>query len=303
MTDDETILRTEHLTKRFGSALAVDDLSLGVRRGQVFGFLGPNGAGKTTTIGMMLGLIKPTAGKVQLFGLDATQDLSSILPRVGVVAENPAFYLYLSGWDNLCLLSRVGGGVDVGGMERVVEMVGLASRSKDKYQTYSTGMRQRLSVACALLHDPEFIILDEPTKGLDPAGMKDTRDLIVRLGEEGKTIFLSSHLLYEVEQVCDYIAIIKQGRMLAQGRASELLQRGTTLQLRVTDPDRAMEVLRGVSWLSSLSRDGELLLMTAPAGRFAEISAILARNDIFLSEMKTRESTLESFFLEVTAEE
>ena len=252
---------------------------------------------------MMLGLIKPTAGRVQLFGLDTREYLTAILPRVGVVTENPAFYSYLSGWDNLCLLSRVTGGIESSKIERVLELVGLTSRAKDKYQAYSAGMKQRLSIACALLNDPEFMILDEPTNGLDPAGMKEIRDLITRLGEEGKTIFLSSHLLYEVEQVCDYVAIIKQGRMLAQGRVGELLQRGAMLQLRVTEPDRAMEILREVSWISSLSRDGELLLMEAPAERFAEISAILAGNSIFISEMKTRESTLEGFFLEVTEAE
>ena len=179
----------------------------------------------------------------------------------------------------------------------------LASRAKDKYQTYSLGMKQRVGIACALLHDPEFLILDEPTSGLDPAGMKENRELITRLGQEGKTIFLSSHLLHEVEQVCDHMAIIKQGKIIAQGGVTELLRRGAMLQLQVSDPNRDMAILQEASWVSSVTMEGDLLLVEAPSEQTTEISTFLAKNDISISEMKTRESTLESFFLEVTAEE
>lgn len=301
--DGEILIQTEHLTKRFGKLVAVDELNLEIHRGEVFGFLGPNAAGKTTTIGMMVGLIKPTGGRVKIFGLDIKNNLPNILPRVGVVMDYPAFYPYLSGRDNLRLLSRVTGGIDDDRIEQVLEIVELASRAKDKYQTYSHGMKQRVGIACALLHDPEFLILDEPASGLDPAGMKQIRELITRLGQEGKTIFLSSHLLHEVEQVCDHMAIIKQGKIIAQGVVTELLRRGAMLQLQVTDPNRAMAILQETSWVSSVTREGDLLLVEAPSEHTTEISPLLAKNNISVSEMKTRESTLESFFLEVTAEE
>lgn len=300
--DSGVVVRTEHLTKRFGHLVAVEDLNLEIHQGEVFGFLGPNGAGKTTTIGMMLGLIEPTAGKVEVFGLDVRNNLASILPRVGVLMENPSFYPYLSAWDNLHLFARVTGGVGDDRIQQVLELVELSGRARDKFKTYSLGMKQRLGIACALLHDPEFIILDEPTTGLDPAGMKEVRDLIIGLGQEGKTIFLSSHRLHEVEQVCGQVAIIKQGRMIAQGMMKDLLKRGGMLQLRVTEPDRAMAVLREQSWISPLTREGDLLLLGVSVERAAEVSALLAKNGIFVSEMKTRENTLESFFLEVTEE-
>jgi len=300
--DSEVIVRTEHLTKRFGHLVAVEDLNLEIHQGEVFGFLGPNGAGKTTTIGMMLGLIEPTAGRVEVFGLDVRNNLASILPRVGVLMEKPSFYPYLSGRDNLHLFARVSGGVSRDRIEQVLELVELSGRARDKFKIYSQGMKQRLGIACALLHDPEFIILDEPTTGLDPAGLKEIRDLIIKLGREGKTIFLSSHRLHEVEQVCGQVAIIKQGRMIAQGMMKDLLKRGGMLQLRVTEPDRAMAVLREQSWISPLTREGDLLLLGISAERAAEVSALLAENGIFVSEMKTREDTLESFFLEVTEE-
>jgi ABC-2 type transport system ATP-binding protein len=200
-------------------------------------------------------------------------------------------------------LARVTGGINNDRVEQVLKIVELTSRAKDKFQTYSLGMKQRVGIAGALLNDPEFLILDEPTSGLDPAGMKEIRELITRMGQEGKTIFLSSHLLHEVEQVCDHVAIIKQGKLIAQGGVTELLRRGAMLELRVTNPDKAMAILQEQSWVSSVIREGDLLLVEAPSEQTAEISALLAKNDIFVSEMKPRESTLESFFLEVTAEE
>lgn len=301
--NSDVVVQTEHLTKSFGHLVAVEDLNLEIHQGQVFGFLGPNGSGKTTTIGMMLGLIEPTAGRVVIFGLDIRNNLASILRRVGVVMENPGFYPYLSGWDNLHLFARLTSGVTNRRIEQVLELVELSSRAKDKFKTYSQGMKQRLAIACALLHDPEFIILDEPTNGLDPAGMKEIRELIIRLGQERKTIFLSSHLLHEVEQVCEHVVIIKQGKMIAQGRVKDLIKRGEMLHLKVTEPDRAMAVLREQSWISSLAREGDLLLLGVPAERATEVSAILAKNGVFVSEMKAREDTLESFFLEMTEED
>jgi ABC-2 type transport system ATP-binding protein len=297
---NELIVRTERLTKKFGDLIAVNDLNLEIHRGEIFGFLGPNGSGKTTTIGMLLGLIRPSSGRVEIFGQDISRNPDAILPRIGVVMEKPGLYPYLSGRDNLSVLARITGGVNHQRIEEVLGLVGLASRAKDKFQIYSQGMRQRLSLAAALLNDPEFIILDEPTNGLDPAGMKEVRELIKSLGKEGKTIFLSSHLLHEVELVCDHLAVIKQGKVMAQGEASQLLRRGGALELKVTDIEKAVAILKSVEWISSVTRENDTILLGVPPERTAEISALLARNDVFVSEMKTKESTLEQFFLEVT---
>jgi len=216
------VLKTEHLTKRFKKIVAVSDLNLQIEEGEVFGFLGPNGSGKSTTIGMVLGLIAPTRGRIELFGRDIKDDLSSVWPRVGVAMENPPFYPYLSGWDNLKIFSQILGDNAGSRMEEVLDTVKLSSRARDKFGTYSQGMKQRLALAHALLSDPRFLILDEPTNGLDPVGMREMRELILKLKEEGKTIFLSSHLLSEVEQVCDHIGIIKEGRLVVQGRVDDL---------------------------------------------------------------------------------
>jgi ABC-2 type transport system ATP-binding protein len=297
---DDLIVRTEGLTKRFGNLVAVNDLNLEIHRGQIFGFLGPNGSGKTTTIGMLLGLIRPSAGRVEIFGRDISENPDAILPRIGVVMERPGLYPYLSGRDNLSVLARITGGVDHGRIEEVLDLVGLASRAKDKFQIYSQGMKQRLSIAAALLNDPEFIILDEPTNGLDPAGLKEVRELIKSLGKQGKTIFLSSHLLHEVEQVCDHLAVVKQGKVMAQGEASQLLRRGGVLELKVTDIEKAVAILKSTEWISSVMREDDTIQVDVPLERTSEISALLARNNVFISEMKAKENTLEKFFLEVT---
>ena len=219
-----TVLRIEHLSKKFGKIVAVSDLNLQVEEGEVFGFLGPNGSGKTTTVGVILGLITPDEGRIELFGKDVRSDLSSIWPRVGIVLENPPFYPYLSGWDNLHIFSRILGDRAGSRTEQVLDTVKLSSRAKDKFGTYSQGMKQRLAIAYALLSDPRFIILDEPTNGLDPVGMREMRELILKLREEGKTIFLSTHLLHEVEQVSSSIGIIHQGKLVICGKTAELIQ-------------------------------------------------------------------------------
>jgi ABC-2 type transport system ATP-binding protein len=250
---DEVVVKTKNLTKRFGNLVAVNELNLEVHRGEIFGFLGPNGSGKTTTIGMLIGLIKPSAGRIELFGQDITERLTTILPRIGVVLEKPGLYPYLSGKDNLSLLARISGAVNHERIEDVLELVGLTSRATDKFQNYSMGMKQRLAIAAALLSDPELIVLDEPANGLDPSGMKEVRELIKSLGNQGKTIFLNSHLLHEVEQVCDHLAIVKQGKIIAQGETSHLLRRGGALQLKVTDTEKAISILRSNFSLMALT--------------------------------------------------
>jgi len=294
------IVKTENLTKRFGNLVAVNELNLEVHRGEIFGFLGPNGSGKTTTIEMLIGLIRPSAGRIELFGQDITERLTAILPRIGAVLEKPSLYPYLSGRDNLLLLARISGAVNHKRIEDVLELVGLTSRANDKFQNYSMGMKQRLAISAALLSDPELIILDEPTNGLDPSGMKEVRGLIKSLGNQGKTIFLNSHLLHEVEQICDHLAIVKQGKIIAQGETSRLLRRGGALQLKVTDTDKAVAILKSAEWISSVTREDNSIQVNVPLERAVDISALLAKNNIFLSEMKAVESTLETFFLEVT---
>ena len=302
-TNSDVVVRTEHLTKHYGKLVAVDDLNLEVHRGQVFGFLGPNGAGKSTTMSMILGLIAPTSGNIEIFGLSVKSNLADILGKIGAVTESPGFYPYLSGWDNLRVFARISRDVTDNRIKDVLNLVDLADRAQDKFSGYSQGMKQRLAIACALLHDPEFIIFDEPTSGLDPAGMKEVRELLIRLGQEGKTIFLNSHLLHEVEQVCNRVAIIKKGKVIASGAPNDLIKHGDTLQIRVADTDKAVAILNEEDWVSSITRDGDLLILKAPTERATDISALLAKNGVFISEMKAREDSLESFFLELTEEE
>jgi ABC-2 type transport system ATP-binding protein len=302
-TNSDVVVRTEHLTKHYGKLVAVDDLNLEVHRGEVFGFLGPNGAGKSTTMCMILGLIAPTSGNIEIFGVNVKSNLADILGKIGAVMESPGFYPYLSGWDNLKVFASISRNVTDNRIKEVLKLIDLADRAQDKFGGYSQGMKQRLAIACALLHDPEFIIFDEPTSGLDPAGMKEIRELLIRLGQEGKTIFLNSHLLHEVEQVCNHVAIIKKGKVIALGAPNDLIKHGDTLQIRVTDIDKAVAILNEEDWVSSITRESDLLILKAPTERATDISALLAKNSVFISEMKAREDSLESFFLELTEEE
>jgi ABC-2 type transport system ATP-binding protein len=283
--------------------VAVDDLCLEVYRGEAFGFLGPNGAGKSTTMGMMLGLIAPTSGTIELFGRDIRHDLPGLLKRIGAVTESTGFYPYLTGAENLRYIARITGGIPETRIQEVLELVDLAGRGKDNFSNYSLGMKQRLAIASALLTDPEFIVLDEPTNGLDPAGMKEIRELIISLGEQGKTIFINSHLLHEVEQVCQRVAIIKRGRMVTQGLVKELMTRGGSLQIKANDPERTAAVLEKQDWISSVTRNGDSFVVAADSSRAADITAVLARENIYITEMKNRVDTLEEFFLEMTEAE
>src|SRR6266705_2675152 len=235
------IISTSRLTKAFGRLVAVNDLHLQVMRGDVFGFLGPNGSGKTTTIRMLLGLIRPTAGRAVIFGMDTAQQMPSILPRIGAIVETPVFYPYLSAIDNLRVIGAASGMVSGKANQRrideVLELVELHVQAKMAYRKYSLGMKQRLGIAAALLTDPELVLLDEPTNGLDPAGMFEIRQLIQRLSELGKTIFLSSHMLHEVQQVCNRVAILQKGNLVKQGNVHDLLQRGEQIIVRMNLPE------------------------------------------------------------------
>ncbi len=300
--NSDTVLRTAGLTKRYGRLLALVNLELEVRRGEVYGFLGPNGAGKTTTIALILGLLAPNAGHVELFGLDTRTHLSEALRRTGAILEGPSFYPHLSGRDNLRVWGGLSGGVDGKRVDELLELVGLRDRGRDKVRAYSLGMKQRLGLAAALLGDPELLVLDEPTNGLDPAGMREVRELIRDLGQRGKTVFVSSHLLGEVEQMCDHVGIVKEGRLLTQGAVSALLRRGEALEMRVTDAERAVRVLEGLAWVNGVRCQGDRLVVEAPRERAAELSRALADQQVYLAELRPRDSSLEEFFLEVIGE-
>jgi len=296
----DVILRTIGLTKRFGALTAVKDLNLELRRGEVFGFLGPNGAGKSTTVGMILGLVAPTAGSIELFGQKIDGNRWPALRRIGAVIEEPAFYPYLSGWDNLEALARAIGGIPRKKIPEVLERVNLLDRARDRYSHYSLGMKQRLGIASTLLRDPELIILDEPTSGLDPAGTKEVRDLIPRLAHESRAVFLCSHLLHEVELVCDRVAIIKQGVMLVSSPVQELLTQGQALQIKVDDPAQAISILKALPWIKSVRSEDGYLIVDAPKESAARVNRTLAEKGIYASELLSRNASLESVFLQLT---
>jgi ABC-2 type transport system ATP-binding protein len=302
-TKDDIILRTTALTKRFGALEAVKDLNIDIRRGEVFGFLGPNGAGKSTTVGMILGLVAPTSGNIELFGHNIKGNLWSALRRVGAVIEEPAFYPYLSGWDNLKTMSISVGEIPETKITEVLERVNLLDRAKDHYSTYSLGMKQRLGIASTLLRDPELIILDEPTNGLDPAGTKEIRDLIPQLAHESRAVVLCSHILHEVELVCSRVAIIKQGVTLIDAPIQELLNRGHLLQIRVDEPAKAAQFLSGIPWIKSTKIQDGYLIVEAPQENASEITRVLAEHGIYLSELVKRGTSLESVFLQLTGGE
>jgi ABC-2 type transport system ATP-binding protein len=300
---DEVILRTIGLYKSFGKLDAVKNLNLEVHRGEVFGFLGPNGAGKSTTVGMILGLIAPTAGRVELFGENLTRDYWPLIRRVGAIVEEPAFYPYLSGWDNLEALAIALGGISKRKISEVLERVNLKDRANDQYSHYSMGMKQRLGIASTLLRDPELIILDEPTSGLDPAGTKEVRDLIPALAHENRAVFLCSHLLHEVEMVCNRVVIIKQGVMLANAPIQDLVNQGGVLQIKVADQELAMSILKNVDWLKSVRIENGYLIVDAPKDSAAQVNKVLAEKGIFASELVSRNTSLEEVFLQLTGGE
>jgi ABC-2 type transport system ATP-binding protein len=297
MDGRDVLVETRDLTKRYGPRIvAVDRVSLTVRRGEVYGFLGPNGAGKTTTMRMLLGLIRPTSGVASVLGRSSGNPES--LARVGALVESPAFYPYLSGRDNLRVIARYAG-VPKERIEETLDLVDLTDRARDKFATYSLGMKQRLGVAAALLKDPELLILDEPTNGLDPAGMADMRDLIRSLGSGERTVLLSSHLLGEVEQICDRVGVISRGRLIAESTVEEL--RGKeALWVGAKPLDRArkhVEQLLGAERVEVL--DGALRLDADPAAA-GRINRELVGAGVEVTELRPVERKLEEVFLEMT---
>ena len=297
-------IETEGLTKRYGSITAVDNLSLQVPDAGVFGLLGPNGSGKTTSMGMLLGLIRPTAGSIRLFGNALEGVHPDSLRRIGAIVEEPNFYPYLSGRDNLRYFQGITGRETPGEVDHLLEMVGLSDRANSKVSTYSLGMKQRLGIAYTLLGDPDMLLLDEPTNGLDPAGMVEVRDLIRQLGGSGRAVLLSSHVLHEVEQVCDSLAILSSGKLIAQGEVADLLSRGRErISMRTTDNARAVQVLSSLEWVEDVTSDDNSILVTAPGDRASELSAALSESEIYVTEMAVPRMSLEQYFLEVTGDD
>lgn len=297
---EEIICTTEGLTKRFGKRTAVSNLNLIVNKGDIFGFLGPNGAGKSTTIRMLLSLIKPTHGTVTLFGKDVSHD-RSVLGRVGGLVERPDFYLYLSARRNLEIVGALYGGVAKKRIDEVLELVGLKGRENDRVKSYSHGMKQRLGIAQALLVNPDLLILDEPTNGLDPQGMKEVRDLIRSLAHDrGMTVFLSSHLLHEVELIATRMAVIHLGELVTQGNVNELLSRESISVHIFTDrKDEAMEFLKSFGFITSLQDVVEYISCNIPETKLAETNAALINKGFAVQGFVPRRS-LEEYFLSIT---
>ena len=294
-------LRKEYRTLRRRTQVAVDGLDLEVPEGGVFGFLGPNGSGKTTTIRCLLGLSRPTAGTARVLDVAAPGHVGRVIGRVGAIVETPALFPTMTGRRNLALLGRVDR-IGPQAVERALDRVGLTERADDLVKTYSLGMRQRLGLAQALLKDPELLILDEPANGLDPAGIKEIRELLRSLGDEGRTVFVSSHLLTEIQHTCDRVAILTRGRCVATGTVDDVLQRGhqTTLRVGVHDLAAGLAALHEAGIPATMNHT--CLEVALPATEAARVSETLGRRELWVTELHADEATLEDVFLELTAD-
>jgi ABC-2 type transport system ATP-binding protein len=293
------VIETHGLVKRFGRrrpVVAVDDVDLAVRPGEVYGFLGPNGAGKTTTLRMVLGLVRPTSGTASVLGEPAGS--RAALARTGAMIEGPAFYPYLSGADNLRVLARYAG-VPAGRVRPALASVDLDAGASDAFSSYSLGMKQRLGVAAALLKDPDVVVLDEPTNGLDPAGMRDMRGLVVDLGRQGRTVILSSHLMAEVQEVCDRVGVIVRGRLVVESTVEEL-RGGSELRLTTTRPMEAREVVAALPFVSHVHTLGDDLGVRVAEPDTPELVRRVVAAGIDVHEVRRVERELEDVFFELT---
>jgi ABC-2 type transport system ATP-binding protein len=303
----DLVIETRGLSKEFRArrghrVVAVEGLDLAVPRGGVHGFLGPNGSGKTTTLRMLLGLASPSAGQMRLFGEPVPQRLTRLMDRVGAVVEQPKFLPSFTGRRNLALLARAAG-VPTSRVDVALDRVGLAGRGADCYRSYSLGMKQRLAIAATLLKQPELLILDEPSNGLDPAGIRDVRHLVRDLAAEGTTVLLSSHILAEVQQVCDSVSIIHGGRLLSEGRVDELVgreERGA-VRLQVAHPETAVRVLRQAGLRATVGDGGAVHV--EGAGDPADVTRLLAVEELYVRELVPERADLEQVFLRLTSDD
>lgn len=302
----ENAIVTAGLRKTFNGLPAVDGIDLQVPHGSVFGFLGPNGSGKTTTTRMLLGLMAPTSGAVEVLGMRMPEHGQTVLPRVGALVEGPAFYPFMSGVRNLVRLDAAEGGERGTRPQRVaaaLERVGLTAAGAKRYRQYSLGMKQRLALAAVLLRPRELIVLDEPTNGLDPQGTREVRDLIRTLAAEGTTIFLSSHLLHEVEQVCTHAAVLSRGRILAQGSLDTLMgARSPTARITVSDPAAGSALLRRLRGVASVTTDGASLIVELGDVTAEQCNRALVQGGVDVAELAHHQPSLEDLFVALTGE-
>lgn len=293
----ESVLSIQGLTKRYGRITAVDQLNLDIAKGSICGILGPNGSGKTTTLGMALSVIHPTSGSYAWFGKTPTTETRK---RIGAILEAPLFYPYLSGINNLRVVAKIKG-VDESQIQPKLDMVGLLERKDSPFQTYSLGMKQRLAIAAAMLSDPEVLILDEPTNGLDPQGIHDIRALIREIGKSGVTVILASHLLDEVERVCSHVAVLKQGKLLYNGLVDGLSNQKPRLELAAEDLQELYDAIQHFPGIEAIEREADKLLLTfAENPDNAAVNRFLFERGIILNRLFTRSTSLEEQFLEIT---
>jgi ABC-type multidrug transport system ATPase subunit len=293
----ETVLSISNLTKHFGKIKAVNNLNLEVKAGQVFGMLGPNGSGKTTTLGMLMGVVNPTAGNFSWFGQEPSHEIRK---KIGAVLEHPIFYPYLSGQKNLELNAMIKQ-CDPANIPQVLELVELADRKDDKYKTYSLGMKQRLAIASALLNQPTVLILDEPTNGLDPMGIAEIRELIKKIAAQGKTIILASHLLDEVQKVCTHFAILKKGVMVHTGPVGDVGKGSETVEV-MADVENLNEILLQFAGTSTVNReDGTFQIALRDGFQSKDLNKFLFDKGVVASHLVTRKKSLEKQFLEILA--
>lgn len=293
----ETVLSIHNLTKNFGRLCAVNNLSLEVNRGQVFGMLGPNGSGKTTTLGMLMGVTNPTSGEYSWFGEAPTHHLRR---KIGAVLEHPIFYPYLTGQKNLELMATIKR-APIENIAKVLALVELTDRRNDKYKTYSLGMKQRLAIASALLGDPIILILDEPTNGLDPMGIAEIRYLIRRIAADGKTIILASHLLDEVQKVCTHFAVLKKGHLIYSGPVGDVGRGAEIVEVNAANPD-FHDSLKGFTGMSSMRHENGYVEVTLKEGfHSSDLNQFLFSQGIAVSHLVTRRKSLEKQFLEILA--
>lgn len=296
-----TVISTEGLTKRFSKTLAVDNISFNVEAGQVYGFLGPNGSGKTTTIGMILGITTPSAGDISLFGGNTPRDIFHARKRIGATLEQPNFYPYLTGRENLKVVAGIKQ-CDEKEIETVLGTVDMADRANKEFKTFSLGMKQRLALAAAMLGTPELLILDEPTNGLDPEGMVEIRELIIKLAGMGMTIFLASHLLTEIERVCSHVAIIKNGILLKEGTVAEVTGGIPSFRIRADNLDRLLTTVQAYPETGNARQEQDSIIVELKNNDAASLNRYLSEQGIFVSQLTEQERSLEQAFMEITAD-
>lgn len=292
----EPVLQLDGLSKHFGRLTAVDNLTLAVEKGNIYGLLGPNGSGKTTTLGMALDVIRPTGGSFRWFGQPISYESKR---RIGAILETPNFYNYLSGHANLTIVAEIKQ-VPLADVQRVLELTGLEKRKQDKFRTYSLGMKQRLALAAAMLGNPEVLVLDEPTNGLDPQGIAEVRELILRVAAQGTTIILASHLLDEVEKTCTHVAVMQNGKLRAAGPVQEILVAQDTVVVKAAAHEQALQVLRHLPQVEQLTDNGKNISLVLRNGfSSADLNSALFENGVVLSELTVRKKSLEAQFLEI----